>query len=152
MSHPPPSLAAVIATDDLLEYVDAALDGMAAIVTDLGDELANCRPELDGANSPYVILTHCLGVMEFWGGEAIAGRAITRDRDAEFRASGPVAELVGRIEPAKARLRADLADLDGAVPLHLPQARTKGGAAVHILEELAQHHGQMELTRDVLRA
>jgi hypothetical protein len=31
----------------------------------------------------------------------------------------------------------------------LPYA-TKGGVLVHILEELYQHLGQMELTRDVL--
>ena len=64
----------MISTDDLLWYVDQALDGMVAIVTDLGDDLANRRPDLPGANSPYAILFHCLGVMRWWGGEVIAGR------------------------------------------------------------------------------
>jgi hypothetical protein len=31
-------------------------------------------------------------------------------------------------------------------------ARTQGGALLHIYEELAQHRGQMEITRDLLWA
>jgi hypothetical protein len=28
---------------------------------------------------------------------------------------------------------------------------TQGAALLHVLEELAQHHGQLEITRDALR-
>jgi len=149
----------VFGADDYLVFVDEAIDGMCAIVTELGDDLANARLDTPGANSPYVVLTHCLGVMEYWGGYIIAGRAITRDRDAEFVASGPVDELVGRARVSQQRLRADLEDFDPhAAPrgtpepedaLH-PTGRTQGGTALHIYEELAQHRGQMEVTRDVL--
>ncbi|HET8619417.1 MAG TPA: DUF664 domain-containing protein [Acidimicrobiales bacterium] len=150
----------MITTEDFQWYVEAAVDAMVAIVTGLGDDLANTRPDLPGANSPYAILFHCLGVMEYWGGEAIAGRPVERDRDAEFRAAGPVAELADRALAAPRRLAADLASLDPAAP---PRARldpedlttplrTQGGVALHIYEELARHLGQMELTRDVLRA
>ncbi|HEX6421269.1 MAG TPA: DUF664 domain-containing protein [Acidimicrobiales bacterium] len=151
----------VIPVDDLLWFVDEALDGMVEIVTELGDDLANRRPDVPGANSPYVLLHHCLGVMAYWGGQVIAGRAVERDRDAEFRASGPVDVLVARARGAQRQLAQDLAALDpGAPPRRavapddagLPLARTQGGAAVHIYEELAQHRGQMEVTRDVLRA
>src|SRR5438876_8347136 len=55
-----------IAPDAVASYVDRAVEAMADIVGDLGDDLANTRPGLPGANSPYVILRHCLGVMEFW--------------------------------------------------------------------------------------
>ncbi|HEY3682180.1 MAG TPA: hypothetical protein VGL93_04035 [Streptosporangiaceae bacterium] len=120
----------MISTLDYLYYVDVALGGMTGIVAGLGDELANRRPEVPGVNAPYAILTHCIGVMEYWGGQVIAVRAITRDRDAEFVARGEV-----RARDAET-----------------PMARTQGGAALHIYEELAQHHGQMELTRDLLRA
>jgi len=34
---------------------------MLDIVTRLGDDLANRHLDLPGANSPYAILTHCLG-------------------------------------------------------------------------------------------
>jgi hypothetical protein len=151
----------MISTEDLLWYIDVALDGMVAIVEELGDERANLRPDVPGMNSPYVILYHCLGVMEFWGGHVIAGRAVERDRDAEFVARGPVADLVARARRARSQLAEDLTMLDPPAPRRgtldgedavRPLGRTQGGAAVHIFEELAQHHGQMEGCRDVLVA
>jgi hypothetical protein len=158
----------VISTDDCLWFIGQALDGMVAIVSDLGDEYASKRPDLHGANSPYAILTHCLGVVEYWGGCVIAGRDVDRDRNAEFVATGPVSDLVERTSRAKQQLRADLAHLEpyapprrspdssfvpGGMPdAELPLGRTQGGALLHIFEELSQHHGQMELTRDLIRA
>lgn len=144
-----------------LWYVDQALDEMTAIVTALGDELASRRPELPGANSPYAILTHCCGVMEAWGGEMIAGRRVERDRAAEFQATGSVPALRAKVDAARARLRADLAGVDWDAPprgavdpqdVDLPLGQSQGGVLLHIYEELSQHLGQMELTRDVLRA
>jgi hypothetical protein len=150
-----------VSLEDYLWFVDEALDGMTSIVTELGDAAVNARPDLPGANSAYVILTHCLGVMEFWGGQVIAGRTITRDRDAEFTAHGPAAELVARARAARIQLAADLATIEPAAPPRgevldpedaaLPLGMTQGGAAVHIYEELAQHHGQMQVGRDTLR-
>lgn len=149
----------MISVEDYLFYVDEALDGMVAIVTELGDELANRRPDVPGANSPYATLTHCLGVMEFWGGHVVAGRDSERDREAEFRASGAVVDLVERVRRARAQLVADMADRDAyAPPLNPPldcpepMTATQGGVLLHVYEELAQHRGQMEVCRDVLRA
>jgi DinB family protein len=151
----------MISTADLLWYVDEAIDGMVAIVTELGDDLANRRPDLPGANSPYAVLHHCLGVMAYWGGHVVAGRTIERDRDAEFRAAGTVADLVERTRAARRQLAADLEHLvpgdppRGAVAPEdaaMPLGRTQGGAVVHVYEELAQHRGQMEGCRDVLLA
>ena len=148
-----------MSVDDYLWFVDEALDDMVSIVTELGDDLANVRPDLPGANSAYVILTHCLGVIEFWGGHAIAGRVVSRDRDAEFVSAGGVSELVARARAARAQLEADLASLDplatprGALEPEdaaLPLGRTQGGVALHLYEELAQHHGQMQVGRDVV--
>jgi hypothetical protein len=151
----------MISVDDFLYYVDDALEGMVRIVSELGDNLANRRPDLPGANSPFAILFHCLGVMEYWGGEIVAGRSIVRDRPAEFLATGRVTELTEATERARQQLRADVAALDpwgpprGVPYAHyaaLPPARSQGGALLHIYEELAQHRGQMEITRDLLRA
>ena len=152
----------VTATRDVyLWFVDLALAQMAEIVRTLGDQLANRRPAVPGANSPYAILTHCLGVVEYWGGATVAERAIARDRDAEFRASGEVAVLVLRTEEARRRIREDLEELEsGAAPAHVvrdpadpvPYTETKGAVLLHIMEELYQHLGHMELTRDVLLA
>jgi hypothetical protein len=149
----------MISVKDYLYFVDEALDGMVEIVTELGDDLANRRPDLLGANSPYAVLTHCLGVMEYGGGEVVAGRQIERDRDAEFRATGPVADLVARTRRARQQLESDLANLEPFAPPRAspseysdPTTTTQGGALIHIVEELAQHRGQVEGCRDVLRA
>jgi hypothetical protein len=141
-------------------YVDRAVDGMTDIIGDLGDDLANLRPGLPGANSPYAILRHCLGVMEFWGGQVVAGREVDRDREAEFRASGPVADLIDDAQHAKGRFRADLSTAEPAArprgthpntgPAEL-EFTSQGHALLHVLEEVCQHLGQMEITRDLLR-
>ncbi|MGH3328778.1 MAG: DUF664 domain-containing protein [Streptomycetales bacterium] len=156
----------MISTDDYLHLVDRALDGMVKIVTDLGDERANRRPPLPGANSPYAILTHCLGVMDYWAGQLVAGRPVERDRDAEFAAAGPVAGLSDRVTAARRRLRDDLRQggpdallcdepLTDAPPARYagtPISLRRGAALLHVFEELAQHHGQLEITRDLLLA
>jgi hypothetical protein len=98
--------------------------------------------------------------MEFWGGQVVAGRVVQRDRDAEFRASGPVAALVAAAKEAKEAFRADVATADPAAPPRGTrpgmdadelETRSQGSALLHVLEEVTQHLGQMELTRDVLR-
>jgi DinB superfamily len=148
-----------VARTDYLWFADLALREMARIVADLGDELANRRPPFAGANSPYVILTHCLGVLEYWAGATVAERPIHRDRAAEFTASGPIAPLLVRAERARQRLAEDLAGLeawDAPQSVHrnpddpVPYSETKGAVLLHILEELFQHLGQMEITRDAL--
>lgn len=151
----------MITTSDYLYFVDEALDTMIAIVEELGDERANLRPDLPSTNTPYVILNHCLGVMEYWGGHVVSGRMIARDRDAEFCASGAVAELVVRARRSRVRLGTDVATCEPlAAPRRsirprdqgLPQARSQGGALMHLYKELAQHLGQMEACRDALGA
>jgi Protein of unknown function (DUF664) len=154
------ALVAVPATD-YLWFVDLALDQMNAIVEELGDELVNRRPPFRDTNSAYVILTHSLGVMEYWGGATVAQRPVQRDRAAEFSSSGDVAGLLRRSEQARRRLREDLVGLRaGDTPVNVrrnpddpvPYTETKGSVLLHILEELFQHLGQMELTRDALVA
>lgn len=151
----------MITVDDYLFYVDDALDGMTEIVTALGDSLANKRPDMADTNSPYVLLTHCLGVMAWWGGYVVAGRTVSRDRPAEFRAAGTVADLVERTRAARRQLALDLEDYEASAPprgqvgpedADHPVARTQGAVLMHIYEELAQHRGQMEGCRDVLVA
>jgi uncharacterized damage-inducible protein DinB len=141
--------------------VDEALGQMMAILRELGDERANRRPEFSGANSPFAILTHCLGVMEFWGGHLVGGREIERDRAAELIAAGPVEDLVRRTEAARRQLERDMAGLDSQAALPdvlggedaaAPYGQSLGAVLVHVLEELWQHLGQMELTRDILLA
>jgi hypothetical protein len=151
----------MIPVDTATDYVDHAVDQLAAVLTSLGDDLANQRPDLPGANSPYAIMTHCLGVMAYWGGHVVAGRDVQRDRPAEFTAAGRVADLVAAAERAKAQFRADALTADPTSPPRRPAARrrpdvlevrSQGHALLHVVEELCQHLGQAELTRDLLLA
>jgi hypothetical protein len=152
----------VIDTTSYLHFVDDALDGLAEILRELGDAHAGRRLDTPGANSPYAVVTHCLAVMEFWGGHVVHGRPSNRDRPAEFRASGEVAGLLDRLEQARRQLHEDFAaarlDHPPAAPPADPErddafrARTQGAVFLHDYEELAQHRGQLEVTRDVLLA
>src|SRR5215470_242127 len=88
---------------------------------------------MPGANSPYAILRHCLGVMEFWGGEVVAGREVIRDRPAEFRSHGPVADLAAAAPEGLDQFRADAATADFAGP-------PRGGTGHQ------KHPGELEFT------
>jgi hypothetical protein len=145
--------------NEFLPFLDAALDGMLGIAATLGDGEVNVRPDLEGANSPFAIITHCLGVTDWWIGAMIGGRRVERDRDAEFRATGTVADLGVAVDALMQRMRRDLEAIAPAAPIRHPEylrpgspARTwsQSAALIHTLEELAQHHGQLELTRDIL--
>lgn len=149
-----------ISEEDFLWYVNRALDEMVAILNRLDDESVNKRPDLPGANTPFQIVTHCLGVMEYWGGHIVRGRENRRDRDAEFRATGTIGELVDRLEAARRRFRDDVLHADpSAAPPNLPPdeedrdrplGRTQAGVLMHVYEELAWHLGHLEISRDIL--
>jgi hypothetical protein len=145
---------------DFLIFIDRSLDKMLSIVEELGDGLANLEPELPGANSPYGILTHCIGVIDYWMGNLIGDRGFVRDRPAEFAATGTAAEIRVRVEAVKQRLREDVSKIDGPAGLSEPLSGynpaggpddwTQGAALIHTYEELAQHLGHMDITRDLL--
>ncbi|MFJ5955244.1 DinB family protein [Paenarthrobacter sp. NPDC092416] len=146
---------------DYLYFTERALDGMTSIVRGLGDDLANRKPSLEGANSPFALLTHCVGVIDYWVGHLISGRDTDRDRESEFLASGSVQPLLNEVQTAKAQLIEDVLGAEPEAPLRsVPpvdfqgpdRTLTQGGALQHVYEELAQHHGQMELMRDVIIA
>jgi hypothetical protein len=149
----------VIEKATYLRFCDEALEAMRDIVVDLGDDLANRRPDLPGANSPFAILTHCLGVTARWASTVNLGEVVPRDRAAEFTATGEVAVLAADTDRMRRSLRDWVARTDPSAPPADPAApredwyaATCGGVLLHVYEELAQHRGQLELTRDVLRA
>jgi hypothetical protein len=132
---------------------------MLSIVDDLGDERVNLRPDLPGANSPYVIVHHCVQVTHWWVGLMCAGREMDRDRPAEFVGRGSVAELHAQVTALRGVLVADVAAIESHAPiLHPERLRddspmrgwTRGEALIHAYEELAQHLGHLEITRDIL--
>lgn len=145
-------------------YVDTALARLLARADELveigGDELLCRPPDLEGANSVFALITHCCGVMEHWGGEVIAGRAIHRDRAAEFSATGTITQLEERVAAQLQRWRTDLANLEagesprGPVERYEgePEVITQGFVVLHVIEELFQHLGHVDLAVDLLRA
>src|SRR5436305_3756294 len=131
---------------------------MLDIVAELGDELANTAPDLPGANTPFQLVFHSCGMLEWWTREAILGEPVGRDRAAEFAATGTVEQLHARVEQVVRQLTSDLPRIDRDAPLRgpyadyggTPIAESAGGAMLHVLEELAQHHGHLEITRDLV--
>lgn len=144
----------------LLDGCMNKLDSMVAILAAMSDEDANTVPDFPGANSPVQIVAHCLGAVRWWSSTQNLGVTIPRDRAAEFRTVAPVADILA----ATARTRADfLTDAEAMgdpaqAPAHLPPgedrpwSESRGGVILHIFEELAQHLGHLEITRDLLAA
>jgi hypothetical protein len=149
----------------MLEISAECFATMADILTALGDDLANRRPELPGANSCYAIVNHCIGVVEYWAGSFIAGQRIPRDRAAEFTATGPVDELLERLTELQQRLpewvevavTEGIRDRDlaygvsgGTTRAAVLATATPEWTLLHILHDIAQHTGHMEISRDLL--
>jgi hypothetical protein len=149
----------VVSVEEYLECCDRALDGYDAIVRQLGDDLVNARlDDVPGSNSAFALVAHVVGVMARWGRTVNRGIVVPRDRDAEFRATGNVAAALELLEAGRARLHEDartafphtppadpVVESDGSIPY-----ATQGAVLLHVYEELAQHLGQLEVTRDVL--
>jgi hypothetical protein len=146
--------------DDLLAFIDLAVDRMMAKATLLGPRVSE-RPDLDGANSVFGLVTHCVGVTEWWLGHVVLGRDSARDRSAEFTATGSVVDL----EQLVARFRATLPGLvdevvSTPVPRSAPVEQLSAGPrpwpwstasiCLHVVEELFQHAGHVDLTTDLL--
>jgi hypothetical protein len=145
--------------DDLFFFlIDRHLLPMLDIAVELGDAFINTAPQLPGANTPYQLVFHSCGMLEWWSREAIHGEHVGRDRAAEFDARGTVAQLRERVAQVTQQLKDDLARTDLDAPLRggpadydgTPIAESARGALLHALEELAQHHGHLEITRDLL--
>lgn len=162
-------MTALIGRDEYRHFCVTALDSMSRIVEDLGEERANQRPALDGANSPFALLAHCCGVVRFWVGHVVLGRPSHRDRDAEFAAHGPVGPLLREVRQLQEQFATDLERVEPEAPVHNPPATrarpatlpdtaaqeppmTQGFALQHVYTELAQHLGQMEVIRDLILA
>ncbi|MFC6705884.1 DUF664 domain-containing protein [Flexivirga alba] len=154
-------MSEAVPLDVVLIHVDRALNGMTATLRELGDDLTNTETGLPGGNTAYQIVRHCCGVLEFWGGQVLADRPITRDRLAEFTSSGTVDELVALVEQQRAAFRSDIQGFDGdAAPrgrmsersMDPDEVRTQGGVLMHVYEELAQHRGHLDITADFVRA
>jgi uncharacterized protein (DUF952 family) len=139
------------------EYLDAALAAMVEPAVRAGRHL-NVRPHGKGTNSVGALVVHCRAVCELWLGHVALGRPERRDRDADYATRTQLVQLESAIEGTRRRARDDLAALATAPsrPSELRELLPAGGTdralVLHVLRELHQHLGHMELTIDALRA
>ena len=155
----------MITIDEYLALCDSALDGYAVVVRELGESHLNAAqtsvPGLEGAgsNTAFALVAHVVGVMGRWGRTVNRGIVVPRDRDAEFMARGTLAVALARLAMGRASRHAAARAADTAAPpVNPPTGRdrtayaTQGAVLLHVHEELAQHLGHLEVTRDVLVA
>ena len=78
--------------DDIRGKVKETIQGMSA-------EELNWKPPIAESNSPYVLAAHLPGSETQWIHQFVGGMDVSRDRDAEFRASGDsAAPLIERLD------------------------------------------------------
>lgn len=151
----------MITLDEFLDYCDTALDGFADVCRSLGDDLVNARlDDVPGSNTASGLVAHVVGVMGYWGRTVNRGVVVPRDRAAEFTTTGTVEELVAMLDAGRTRFHDDVRaasprekPVNPPTPDTYPRSdSTQGDVLLHVYEELAQHLGQLEVTRDVLLA
>jgi hypothetical protein len=149
-----------ITIDDFEAFCRRSFHGVLRVVDRLGDTHINRRPEATGGSSPFALVTHMLGACEWWVGHLVVGDPSDRNRDAEFEASGTVADLHAAVDKWLDTLRERKPAIEAATELTGPAQTqvpletewTVGAALLHAYEELAQHLGHLEVTADLLLA
>ena len=146
---PKPALAEM--RDRLLEEVErvlSAADGLDA--TQL-----SWAPRTKGANSLLVLAAHTVGAAERHVVSSIGGGEVTGTRDEEFVARGDMAPIRARWDAVRRKIVETIDSmppgrLDDAVPKP-SRIRTIHGVLVHAVAHAAEHAGQAELMRDLIK-
>ena len=139
-------------------YMRHAFAQMLDVADRLGDTRVNDRPLGPDTNAVAALVVHCCAVTEFWIGHVALGRPTSRDRESEFSTSATVADLHAMVESTLAQVAEDLAAIDeGRVQADRTGRQfleggdeSDGAIVVHVMEELYQHLGHMELAADAL--
>jgi hypothetical protein len=137
--------------DRLLEEVErvlSAADGLDA--TQL-----SWAPSTKGANSLLVLAAHTVGAAERHVVRSIGGGEVTGTRDEEFVARGDMAPIRARWDAVRRKIVETIDSmppgrLDDAVPKP-SRIRTIHGLLVHAVAHAAEHAGQAELMRDLIK-
>ena len=137
-------------TRDTVDEIVACLEG-------LDSDSLDWSP-LDDANSLYVLATHTMGNVRHNFLNVLCGLPITRDRDSEFVARGGSAV---EIEASWNELKGQISDaIEELPPTELDRERddpnrgiiTGRELLIFVARHAAEHYGQAQLTRDLVKA
>jgi hypothetical protein len=139
-------------------YMRHAFEQMLDVADRLGDTRVNDRPLGSDTNAVAALNIHSRAVAEFWIGHVALGRPSDRDRQSEFSTTATVAELHALVDETLAQLSEDLAAIDAGKTQPDRTGRqfldggddSDGAIVLHVLRELYQHLGHMELAADAL--
>lgn len=141
--------------DNYLERIEDLHGQVAGLLAELPAEALNWRPiEGNGdyaTNSLAVLTAHLAGAEHFWIAEAVGGRPLTRDRDAEFGTiAASTAELIQQLEKVGLETREVLSSLSES---DLNETRQVQGRFVpvrwcilHVIDHTSLHLGHMQIT------
>lgn len=144
-------------------YIQEKIRQLPAAVAGLSEEDLNRAPDLPGANTPYVIVTHTLGNIRAWVLGIVCGQDRRRDRPAEFVSRGTHEEL----QAAASALSSEVVDaLEALEPATLddrfvpaqelwgegqPREIARRDGFAHVLEHAGIHLGHIQMTLELLR-
>jgi len=151
----------MLAADEALifwRYIASSLDRLVGCLADRSETQLNWRPAAPDTNSLYALAMHTLGNVGENLLQTLLGQPVGRDRDGEFAVRGDSAQAIAaRWSAARAEIGSRLANLPaGALdaPYDHPRRGSLTGREILIVvaRHSAEHLGQAELTRDLLRA
>ena len=139
-------------------YLRNAFAQMLRVADRLGDDRVNDGPHGPDTNAVAALIVHCCAVTEFWIGHVALGRPTSRDRESEFSTTATVSELHAIVAETLAQVAEDLTAIDeGRVQADRTGRQfleggdeSDGAIVLHVLEEIYQHLGHMELAADAL--
>jgi uncharacterized damage-inducible protein DinB len=139
-------------------YMRHAFGQMLDVADRLGDDRVNDRPLGADTNAVAALVIHCCAVTEFWIGHVALGRPSDRDRESEFSSAATVPELHALVASTVSQVGEDLAAIDEGRTQADRTGRqfleggdeSDGAIVLHVMEELYQHLGHMELAADAL--
>jgi hypothetical protein len=141
-----------------IAYLDRAFDQILEVARRVDPSQLTTRPCGDHTNSISALVVHCTELTEFWLGHVGLGEPTDRDRASEFDYEAELPELEARVAAAvdASRRHVERLEAEGGRPSEarafLYGDESDGALVLHVLEELYQHLGHMELTADALAA
>jgi uncharacterized damage-inducible protein DinB len=138
-------------------YIRHAFAQMLAVADRLGEPLINRRPLGPQTNAVAALVIHCCAVAEFWLAHVALGYPSARDRETEFSRAATLAELHALVGDSLERTAGYLRRLEagegtdgGGRQFLLDGDVSDASVVLHVVEELYQHLGHMELATDAL--